>query len=109
MVYDEKLVQRILGLASGQNGLAEKRMFGGVGFLVNGNMACGVHGSQLIVRLSAADAETALSEPHVHVFDMTGRPMKGWITLDPEGIQDDRDLEGWVQRSLAYAAGLPKK
>ena len=109
MAYDEQLNQRVRAILDGVPGLVEKKMFGGVGYLVKGNMACGVNGERLIVRLSQADYADALSQPHVRVFDMTGRPMKGWVTVEPAGLSEDQALQGWVERGLDFAQGLPAK
>lgn len=84
-------------------------MFGGVGFLINGNMSCGVHKQDLIVRLSNDDFEAALKVPNVRVFDMTGRPMKGWILVSAGGYKSDKSLQGWIQRSVSFAKSLPPK
>ncbi len=109
MAYDRELAQRIRSMLTNAPGVVEKRMFGGVGYLVNGNMACGVNGERLIVRLPETDYADALAQPHVHVFDMTGRPMKGWITVDHSGVANDGDLKSWVERGLQFAQGLPPK
>jgi TfoX/Sxy family transcriptional regulator of competence genes len=84
-------------------------MFGGVGFIVNGNMACGVIGDQLIVRLPEAEYADALSQPHVKAFNMTGRTIKGWIVVTSAGTDEDHDLKAWVERGLRFAQGLPPK
>jgi hypothetical protein len=84
-------------------------MFGGIAFLLNGNMCCGVHGDDLIVRLSPEQAADALREPHARVFDLTGRPMKGWLLIAADGIATDGDLSSWVERSAAFARSLPAK
>ena len=84
-------------------------MFGGVGFMLQGNMACGVNGADLIVRVGPERYESALAEPHTKLFDMTGRPMKGWVVVIPEGYEANGDLKAWVQRGVAYAMSLPAK
>jgi hypothetical protein len=109
MAYDEGLASRIRDLLGEQAGLAEKQMFGGLAFLVHGNMACGVRGDDLIVRVAAEDAEAALAERGVRPFDLTGRPMKGWLLVDAEGHAEDGDLRRWVGRGRAYADSLPPK
>jgi hypothetical protein len=88
---------------------SERKMFGGIGFMLGGNMACGVSGDELMVRLDPADAEKALAEEHVRVFDMTGRPMKGWILVAPDATAADDDLAGWVDGGADFAASLPPK
>jgi TfoX/Sxy family transcriptional regulator of competence genes len=89
--------------------LEEKKMFGGVGFLVNGNMACGVHKKDMIVRVGPENHKDALARPHTHIFDMTGRPMAGWVMVEPEGCATENDLKGWIQQGLAFAHTLPAK
>ena len=109
MPYNEGLAKRIRAHLGRLRGLEEKSMFGGIGFLVNGNMACGVHRDSLIVRLGTAEDETALKRPHVKVFDMTGRPMKGWITVSAPGYSTGRALGRWVDQSVDFARSLPPK
>jgi hypothetical protein len=106
---DEGLAARVRDVLSGADGLAEKRMFGGIAFLVDGNMSCGVHGDELIVRLAPAETGEALRDPHVRVFDLTGRPMKGWILVAAGGVATDDALRSWVERSVAFARSLPPK
>jgi hypothetical protein len=109
MVYDEGLVQRVREVMGELPGYVEKKMFGGVGFMLHGNMACGVNGADLIVRVGPEQYESALAEPHTRPFDMTGRPMKGWVVVTAEGYEADADLKGWVQHGVAYASSLPAK
>ena len=109
MAYDEKLARRIRAEIGPMSGLMEKKMFGGVGFLVRGNMACGVHGDDLIARVGPARYEAALARPHARVFDMTGRPMSGWVMVAPAGVAADDDLRAWVQEGIEYALSLPAK
>ena len=92
-----------------ERGVVEKSMFGGIGFLVNGNMACGVNKQDLIVRLSEHDFEEALKRPHVRVFNMTGRPMKGWIMVSSGGYASETALKGWIDRAVAHARSLPPR
>jgi TfoX/Sxy family transcriptional regulator of competence genes len=109
MPYNEDLAKRIRAHLGQLHGLEEKSMFGGIGFLVNGNMACGVHRDSLIVRLDAAAYAAALKQPHVKVFDMTGRPMKGWITVSAGGYSTVRGLGKWLDKSIEFAKSLPPK
>ena len=109
MAYDEGLAQRIREVLAGQPGLVEKKMFGGVGFMLQGNMACGVNQENLIVRVGPTRYEEALGRPHARVFDMTGRPMKGWVSVGPGGYKTDRDLQDWVQQGVVFALSLPPK
>src|SRR6516165_6335237 len=102
MAFSERLAQRICqGLARGK-GIEEKKMFGGIGFLLNGNMLVGVWKDSLIVRLGPDEGEEALRELHVREFNITGRSMKGWVLVAPEGIEDDEQLIGWIQRAVKF-------
>jgi TfoX N-terminal domain len=109
MAYDEGLAARVRDAIGERPGLAEQRMFGGLAFLVGGNMACGVRGEELIVRMAAEGADAALQEPGARPFDLTGRPMKGWLQVGPAGHGEDEDLRRWVDRGVAYASSLPPK
>ena len=109
MVYDEGLVERVRKEMSGLPGYVEKKMFGGVGFMLQGNMACGVNGVDLIVRVGPELYESALAEPHTKVFDMTGRPMKGWVVVLSKGYETNGELKAWVQQGIEYAVSLPAK
>jgi hypothetical protein len=109
MAYDEGLATRVRDVIGDQPGVAEKKMFGGLAFLLRGNMACGVRGDDLIVRLAADSFDAALDEPGTRLFDLTGRPMKGWLLVDADGHAEDGDLRRWVDRGLAFAASLPPK
>src|SRR5512141_817663 len=107
MAYDAKLAERIRAQLKSVRGLTEKKMFGGVGFLVNGNMACGVNKQDMIVRLGDEDFAASLKKPNVRIFDMTGKPMKGWILVAAQGVTTDRALRGWIDKSLAFERSLP--
>jgi len=109
MAYDESLAARVRPILQEDPGLDERKMFGGIAFLINGNMACGVHTDNLIVRLDRADYDEALSRPGTAVFDLTGKPMKGWVLVAPEAVEDDADLEGWVRQGMEFAQSLPPK
>jgi hypothetical protein len=109
MAYDEGLATRVREVLGDQPGLVEKQMFGGLAFLVQGNMACGVRGEDLIVRVAADAAEVASGEPGVRPFDLTGRPMKGWLLVAADGHAEDEDLRRWVDRGVAYATSLPPR
>jgi hypothetical protein len=89
-------------------GALEKKMFGGLAFLVRGNMSVGVYQSELIVRIDPVETDDALREPGVRIFDITGRPMKGWLLVDV-GKVSENDLAAWVQRGIDYAGSLPGK
>ncbi|HXM81036.1 MAG TPA: TfoX/Sxy family protein [Burkholderiales bacterium] len=109
MAYDEKLAERIRKRLGKRAGLTEKRMFGGIGFMLNGNMCCGVHGQEMIVRIDPEKTDQALSERHIRVFDLSGRAMKGWILVSPDGLSNDDALAKWVRSGTDYAATLPGK
>lgn len=109
MAYDEGLATRLREMIGAEPGLAEKKMFGGLAMLLYGNMAVGVHGQDLIVRTDPGQQEQLLAEPGARVFDMTGRPMKGWLLVDQAGCAEDTDLRRWVDRGLAHARSLPPK
>ena len=109
MAYDEGLAQRVRDLLVGHPGYVEKKMFGGVGYMLRGNMACGVNKDDLIVRVGPDRYEEALAQPVARVFDMTGRPMRGWVVVEPQGVEEDEDLEGWVQQGVDFALSLPPK
>src|SRR3954447_11840659 len=109
MAYDETLADRIRDALAPRVGLSERKMFGGIAFMLGGNMAVGVIGEDLMVRLDPADAERALAEAHVRPMDFTGRPAKGMVFVDPEGTATDQDLGGWVDAGADFAASLPPK
>lgn len=110
MAFDDALAARIRKRLGKRAGLTEKQMFGGLAFLLNGNMCCGVHGKEMIVRLDPAETERALKERHTRVFDLSGgRPMKGWILVQPKGLATPAALGKWVKTGVAYAASLPAK
>jgi hypothetical protein len=109
MPFDRQLADRIRIALHGRSGVTEKQMFGGIGFLVNGNMCCGVHGEELMVRLDPATAGEALRNPHARVFDLTGRPMRGWILVASDGVAAQDQVAFWVERGFAYASTLPSK
>ena len=110
MAYDETLAERVRDLLAARESVTERKMFGGIGFMIDGNMACGVSSSsELIVRLDPGEYETALAEPGAREFDMTGRPMRGWVLVDPRTITDDDALAGWVDAGADFATSLPPK
>ena len=84
-------------------------MFGCVCFLLNGNALAGVWKDRLIARLGPDEAEAALREPHVRAFDITGKPMRNWVAVEPEGVEDDEQLKGWIERAVRFVRTLPKK
>jgi TfoX/Sxy family transcriptional regulator of competence genes len=109
VAYDEGLAQRIRELLDERVGLSEKRMFGGIAFLVHGHMAVGVVKSELMARVGAEAHAAALREPHARPMDFTKRPMKGFVFVAPRGFAEDADLARWVERGVAFAASLPAK
>jgi|SRR5215203_4698680 len=109
MAFDEQLAARIRAHLGKRSGVAERKMFGGIIFMLQGNMCCGVHGDALIARIGAEEASEALAEPHTHVFDLTGRPMKAWVLVDRQGLVNAGQLEKWVDRAAKHAASLPPK
>lgn len=109
MAFDNALAARIRKRLGKRKGLAEKQMFGGLAFLLNGNMACGVHGQEMIVRLAPVETDKALDQKHTRVFDLSGRPMKGWILVEREGLKSDAALAQWIDTGVSYAASLPRK
>jgi len=109
MAYDKGLAIRLLGILGDEAGLAEKRMFGGLAVLLGGNMAVGVYGDDLLVRTDPGQQDMLLAEPGTRPFDMTGRPMKGWIVVDASMCAEDDDLRRWVARGVDHARSLPPK
>lgn len=109
MAYSESLADRIRHVLRQRPDVREKKMFGGVGFLLNGNMLVGIWKYSLIARLGPEEAAAALKEPDVVEFDITGRPMKGWVMIEPDGIENDKQLSQWIDRALAFVGTLPSK
>jgi hypothetical protein len=109
LAYSESLARRIRQILFGRRGITEKKLFGGVGFLLNGNLCVGIWKNSLIARLGPERGNTALAEPHVGEFDIAGRPMKGWLMVEPDGIETDEQLSDWIRRSEDFVSTLPKK
>jgi TfoX/Sxy family transcriptional regulator of competence genes len=109
MAYSLSLAERVRQVFDRRAGMTEKTMFGGVGFLLHGNMCVGVWKTSLIARLGLDQAAAALKTPHVQEFDVTGRPMKGWVMIDAEGVETDDELRGWIEQALEFVRSLPKK
>jgi TfoX/Sxy family transcriptional regulator of competence genes len=109
MGYDKGLADRVRALLEGKPGFSEKNMFGGVCFLLRGNMACGVLNDDLIVRVGPEKYKEALQMRYTRKFDITGRPMKGWVIVSAEGHKKKRELVAWVERGAAFALTLPTK
>jgi TfoX/Sxy family transcriptional regulator of competence genes len=109
MAYNPRLLERVRSILSQRADVVEKKMFGGVAFMVRGNMACGPHGDSLIVRIGPEAAARAMSEPHVKPMMFTGKALKPFATIEPSGIETDEQLRRWVEMAAAYAASLPPK
>jgi TfoX/Sxy family transcriptional regulator of competence genes len=109
MAFDQGLAQRIREHLTPTGGVTEKQMFGGLAFLVDGNMCVGVMGEELIARVGQDATGPALERPGSRLFDFTGRPMKGWIMVDPAALEDDDALAGWVDDALRFVRTLPPK
>jgi len=108
MAYDEKLADRVRDVLTTEDGVTERKMFGGLAFMVCGHMACGIVGEDLMLRLGADGAERALGRPHVRPMDFTGRPMTGMVFVGPEGLRGAA-LRPWVGKALGFVETLPPK
>jgi TfoX/Sxy family transcriptional regulator of competence genes len=109
MVYSKALADEIRARIGDHPGLSERQMFGGIAFMLNGNMAVGVSGDELMVRVGKDAHDEAMSLPGARIFDMSARPMQGWILVAPEGIASEADLDTWIKRGVAFAEALPPK
>ena len=109
MAYDEGLVERLREIFEDRRDVNEKKMFGGIAFMVRGHMCCGVVGETLMARIGPDEYDQALNKKHVREMDFTGKPMKGFIYIDPEGFESDQDLQYWAALSEAYVKSLPPK
>ena len=108
MAYNLKLAERIRSELNGMP-FVEKKMFGGVGFLLNGNIACGVNKDNLMVRVDSEKHSALLKKPHAKPFDLTGKPMKGWLIVKADGVKTDKQLSAWVKEGVEFALTLPPK
>jgi TfoX/Sxy family transcriptional regulator of competence genes len=110
MAYDEDLADRIRDLLGGERDVTEQRMFGGLAFLIGGNMSVAASGQGgLLARVDPADTNELLAKSHAQPFEMRGRSMQGWLRVDPDGVRTKRQLEPWVRRGVDYARSLPSK
>jgi TfoX/Sxy family transcriptional regulator of competence genes len=109
MAYDERLAYDIRARLAGEPGVTEKEMFGGIAFMVDGNMAVGVSGGELMVRVGKEAHDAAITRPGARQFDMTGRPMKGWLVVSPDGFATESTLDSWVSEGVAFARSLSAK
>jgi hypothetical protein len=107
MAYDDRLAARIRGQLGKRKELTEKKMFGGIGFLINGNIACAVRKDEMLVRVVPDETDAALTNKHTRLFGT--RPMKGWILVAPEGLKTEKALAKWIETGVDYAASLPPK
>jgi TfoX/Sxy family transcriptional regulator of competence genes len=109
MAYNEDLAARVRALLAEQADLSERKMFGGLAFMVQGNMCCGIVREELMVRVGPERYAAALTQPHAREIDFTGRPMTGMVMVAPDGLASDVELEEWVGQALAFASSLPPK
>jgi len=110
MAFDEGLAHRIREIMEqGSHNFDEKNMFGGMSFMIGGNVACGVIGDRMVVRVGSEGNAEALAQPFAKAFDFTGKPMSGWIYVAPEGLSEDDILNQWVNRGVNFASSLPPK
>ncbi len=109
MAYDEGLAERIRDVLHERRDLAERRMFGGIAFLVAGHLTAGIIGNDLMVRVGPEQHAKLLKQPHTRPMDFSGRPMRGYLFVAAAGIEADRDLDRWIGLGLEYVLGLPAK
>ncbi len=109
MAYDETVTRRLRAAMDAEGNVVEKKMFGGLAFMIGGNMCCGVTGDELMVRVGGQTYEDALDLPHAREMDFTGRPLKGFVYVASEGFAAEADLNAWVARGIAFAKSLPPK
>ena len=109
MAFDEALAARIRDTLARKKNIEEKKMFGCICFFLNGNALAGVWKNSLIARLGPDEGELALLEPHVRAFDITGKPMRNWVAVEPVGVEDDDQLTGWIERAMKFVKTLPGK
>lgn len=109
MAYSEELANRVRVVAKVRPTVTEKKMFGGLAFMLNGNMFCGITENSLMARVGPDHYADSLAKPHVRIMDFTGRPMKGYVYVDPAGIASDQELQSWVEVCAEYVQTLPPK
>jgi TfoX/Sxy family transcriptional regulator of competence genes len=109
MAYDEGLAERIRGVLADRHDVSEKKMFGGIAFMVRGHMSVGIVKDDLMVRVGLEEYDDLVRQPHARPMDFTGRPMKGFVYVASAGLEGDADLERWVERGVAYAVSIPAK
>jgi TfoX/Sxy family transcriptional regulator of competence genes len=109
MAYDAALAERVRDLLTLRGDVTEREMFGGIAWMICGNMACGILGEDLLVRLEPDEAEEALREENTRVFDFTGRPAKGMVVVEPPAMAKPEDLASWIEAGVGFASSLPAK
>jgi hypothetical protein len=109
MVYSHSLADRVRQVLRDNRGIVEMRMFGGVAFLLDGKMLVAVWQRSLIARLGPEQTPRALKQPHVGEFEVTGRPLKGWVIIDPDGLESDQQLAEWIEKASTFVQTLPAK
>jgi hypothetical protein len=109
MPFDDHLAERVRRALSGRAELAERKMFGGLAFMVRGHMCCGIVGSDLMVRVGADRYDEALARPHARVMDFTGRPLMGMVYVGAAGVRTEPELRAWTSMALAFVESLPAK
>ena len=109
MAYDEKLAERLGNLVKNRKGFSQKKMFGGIAFMLNGNMCFGIHNDSLVIRTDEESAKGSLKRKYVKPFDIIGRHMKGWIMVSKEGIKTKNSLDKWTSLAAEFVKTLPKK
>ena len=109
MAYDEQLAERVRLTLAGRDALSERKMFGGIAFMLAGNMFCGIVKEELMVRVGPERYDDALAQPHARPMDFTGRAMRGMVYVQPEGFRTDSGLKRWLELGLTFAASLPPK
>ena len=109
MAYDDSVAERVRQVLKRRRGISERKMFGGLAFLMNGNMCCGVLDKDIVVRLGDKGAASALGEAHTRPMDFTGRPMKSMVYIKPAGYRSEKALRGWIERAVEFTKTLPEK
>ena len=109
MAYNQLVADDIRARIASHPGLTEREMFGGIAFMINGNLAVGVSGEELMVRVGKDAHDEAVALPGARIFDMSARPMRGWVAVAPDGFADEDAFNGWIDRGVAFAASLPAK
>lgn len=109
MAHDDELAERVGAIVGARQDVTERKMFGGIAWMLQGNMACVVLEDEVVVRLSVEDGDRALAEPDTRPFDMTGRRMRGFVVVGGRSVADDAVLRGWIEAGADYASSLPPK